>query len=293
MGLLEFFNVKDSDLALPQNEDVFEYRGNQLRIILEILLINVFAFFIIIAIWQLAAMFVIHFRGVPFPTPVETLQRLGGLFSGMPLYGRKIEEHLISSLLRWGAGYGLAVSLGLFVGMALGASMALRDICMPAVYVFQLIPGLAWLPIALLIFGLGETATIFMIFMTALPPIVINTTGGIMSVPKIYTNAAAMMGLKGGEIFLKVLMPASLISIINGFRIGFANGWRVLIAAEMIVGVSVGLGYSLIQSRWSLDFEAALACIVMICVIGLVIEKVMFTVIEKKVMDQLGLSKEL
>jgi ABC-type nitrate/sulfonate/bicarbonate transport system permease component len=292
MGCFDFFHSKETELVLPPCQEEFEYRARQSKVILKTLVINVLALIIIISLWQLAATFVIHARGVSFPTPLETFQRLGDLFSGTPLYGKTIGAHLTSSLIRWGIGYGLAVAIGLMMGMVLGASRSSHDIGMPAIYVLQLIPGLAWLPIALLIFGLGETATIFMIFMTALPPVIINTTGGIMSVPKIYTNAAEMMGLRRGEIFFKVMIPASMISITNGFRIGFANGWRVLIAAEMIVGVSVGLGYSLIQARWSLDFEAALACIVIICFIGLIIEKVIFTVIEKKVMEQLGLSKE-
>jgi ABC-type nitrate/sulfonate/bicarbonate transport system permease component len=184
-------------------------------------------------------------------------------------------EHVLMSLSRWAVAYCIAAITGLFIGMLLGAHRIMHRLFMPAVYVLQLIPGLAWIPIAILMFGIGEITTIFMIFITALPPIVISTTGGIMAVPRIYINVARMIGLRGWKIFFKVLLPASLISIINGLRIGFANGWRVLIAAEMIVGVSLGLGYCLIQARWSLDFEAALVCIIIICVIGLLVEKIL------------------
>ena len=110
------------------------------------------------------------------------------------------------------------------------------------VYIMQMIPGLAWVPIAMLIFGLGETSTVFIILVTALPPIVINTAGGMRQVPPIYTRVARMSGRDSWALFSKVLLPGAALSIINGMRVGLANGWRVLIAAEMVVGVSVDWG---------------------------------------------------
>ena len=223
---------------------------------------------------------------------MDVFLRLWELFSGRPLYDKGIREHVIMSLSRWGIAYCITVLAGLWIGIVLGTHRIMHEVCMSAVYVLQLIPGLAWIPIALLLFGIGEKTTIFMIAITALPPVIINTTGGIMGVPKIYTNVAQMIGLRNRGTFFRVLLPASLLSIINGLRIGFANGWRVLIAAEMIVGVAVGLGYCLIQARWSLDFEAALVCIVIICIIGLFIEKILFAIVEKRILDYQGLSKE-
>ncbi|MBW1829359.1 MAG: ABC transporter permease subunit, partial [Deltaproteobacteria bacterium] len=255
----------------------------------KVLFFDLLAIILILAIWQLLAVFFTRIRPIPFPTPVDVFWRLGELFSGELLYDKSIGEHVMMSLSRWAVAYCITVITGLWIGMVLGSYRLMHAICMPAIYVLQLIPGLAWIPIALLLFGIGEKTTVFMIFITALPPVIINTTGGIRSVPKIYTNVAQMIGLRKGETFFRVLLPASLLSIINGLRIGFANGWRVLIAAEMIVGVSVGLGYSLIQARWSLDFEAALVCIVIICIIGLFIEKIVFGVIEKKVLGYQGI----
>ena len=86
----------------------------------------------------------------------------------------------------------------------------------------------------------------------------------------------------------QVMIPSALISIINGLRIGLANGWRVVIAAEMVVGLGVGLGYSIIQSRWSLDFESSFVCIILICITGLFFEKVVFKAIEDKVAKHQG-----
>ena len=87
------------------------------------------------------------------------------------------------------------------------------------------------------------------------------------------------------------MVPAATLAIVAGLRIGLANSWRVLIAAEMIVGTGVGLGYAIIQSRWSLDFEASFVCIMIICLIGLVVEKVIFEVLEKRIMAQMGLGQ--
>jgi len=284
--------VQVEDSSLSHTTDEFPFRPGRAKGLLKSSMLTILSIVLILAAWHLVALIVISIRETPFPTPLEVLERLILLFSGNLLYDRTIENHVMLSLRRWGTGYVLAVVTGLLVGMLLGAYRLLRALFMPAIIVLQLIPGMAWIPIAMLLFGLGENTTIFIIFMTALSPIIINTTAGIRMVPRIYTNVGRMIGLGQGEIFFKVLMPAALISIINGLRIAFAGGWRVLIAAEMIVGVSIGLGYSLIQARWSMDFEAALVCIVIICIFGLIMEKGLFALIEQRIMARQGLSKD-
>jgi ABC-type nitrate/sulfonate/bicarbonate transport system permease component len=278
-----------SSLNFRHDSDVFEYRQQRYKSILKVIVFNVFSFVFILTVWQLIALWVTQTRGVPFPTPISTCQRLISLVLGNLLYEKTIGHHLVTSLFRWGMGYMISVVIGLSIGMTFGIYRLIHDLFMPTVYIIQLIPGLAWIPITLLLFGLGEGATIFMISMTALAPIIISTTGGIRSVPPIYTNVAKMLGLSQSQVFLHVLLPASLLSIINGLRIGFANGWRVLIAAEMVVGVSTGLGYSLMQARWSLDFEAALVCVFIICTVGLIVEKLLFARIERKILQRQGL----
>jgi ABC-type nitrate/sulfonate/bicarbonate transport system permease component len=265
----------------------FEYRENKVIIFARYTLCTFASIALVFAVWYIVAQWGIHVRGVPFPTPEQTISRLLSLIQGESLYGKTIFDHLYASLVRWCAGFGIAVFMGILMGMFLGSSEMLHRTVMPAVYIVQLIPGLAWIPIALLIFGLGNTSTVFMIAATAFAPIVINTSGGIRSAPAVYVRAARMMGAGKSTIILRVMLPAAALSIINGLRIGLANGWRVLIAAEMVVGVGLGLGYSIIQARWSLDFEAAFVSIVVICIIGLLIEKMLFAVLEKKVAEQL------
>ncbi|MCP4686650.1 MAG: ABC transporter permease subunit, partial [Desulfobacterales bacterium] len=203
-------------------------------------------------------------------------------------YEFTLYEHFFISLKRWAAAYILAAAAGVGAGACMGLSKTAKEIVMPIVYFLQLIPGLAWIPIALLLFGIGGAATIFMIFITALPPIVINVAGGVGGIPEIYFRASKMMGATRRRIFTEVMIPAALIPTINGLRIGLANGWRVLIAAEMVVGLGLGLGYSIIQSRWSLDFESSFVCIALICLTGLFFEKVLFNVIEAKIARHVG-----
>ena len=253
------------------------------------ILVNLLSFSIILLIWSVIAFLMKQLNGSIFPSPFDVFRKLMLLFQGEALYNHTIYNHLLKSLFRWGAGYLLAVILGILTGLLLSSSNILYQLVMPAIYVLQLIPGLAWIPIALLMFGIGNISTIFMIFMMGYAPILINTVGGIRGIPPVYVKAAQMMGAGKLTIYFKVLIPAAALSIIDGLRIGLANAWRVLIAAEMIVGVGIGLGYIIIQARWSLDFEAAFVSIVIIAGIGLVIEKCIFRIIEKNLSRKLGI----
>lgn len=123
------------------------------------------------------------------------------------------------------------------------------DILIPVITFLQIIPGLAWIPIALLLFGLGEGSTIFMILITSLPSIVQNSAGGVREIPQVYLRASSMMGLNRLRFFFRIILPAASMSIVNGLRIALASGWRVLIAAKMLVESSLGLGYVIIHSQ--------------------------------------------
>jgi NitT/TauT family transport system permease protein/taurine transport system permease protein len=136
-----------------------------------------------------------------------------------------------------------------------------------------LVPGLAWIPVAILLFGIGELSTVFMITVSAFAPIAINVLAGIKGVNVQLIRAAQMMGAKKNHLFFKVLVPAALPSILSGLRIGLGTGWRVLVAAEMVVGTGDGLGYAIIQARWTLDYTSSFACIAVICSLGLLFER--------------------
>jgi ABC-type nitrate/sulfonate/bicarbonate transport system permease component len=121
--------------------------------------------------------------------------------------------------------------------------------------------------------------------------ITINVSGGIRMVPEVVTRASKMMGASGIIMFFKVLLPYSSIAIINGLRLGLGSAWRVLIAAEMLIGTGIGLGSSMEILRDDLNFVGAFGCIVVIVVIGLIIDKVIFSAIEKSMRHRLGMEE--
>ena len=242
--------------------------------------------------WTLVAWTVSWSREVTFPTPLDTAAKLLGLLSGAPFLGHSIYTHVATSLGRWLSGFLVAVITGLLTGMAIGRWSSVERLLMPLIHVLQLVPGLAWIPVAILIFGIGNGATHFMITVTAFAPIVINVAGGVKRVDEMYIRAARMLGLGNRMLFLNVLLPGALPHILSGLRIGLGNSWRVLVAAEMIVGSGTGLGYAIIQSRWTLDYAGAFVCIAIICAIGLIIDRLLFIPLERRTIELWGLKRE-
>ena len=163
---------------------------------------------------------------------------------------------------------------------------------MVPVSVYQMIPGLAWLPVAILLVGLGDDAAVFIIFAVSSMVITIGVSSGIRMVPEVMVNAAKMSGASGLTVFTRVLVPQAACSIINALRLGMSSAWRVLVAAEMIVGTGVGVGYSIQLTRDLLDYVGAFACITVICLLGLLIDRVILASIERWMRHRLGLEAQ-
>lgn len=251
-------------------------------------LVNNAAILLIFAVWFGVAFLVHTLKGVEFPSPISTLKELAENLAGKDIYDYSIGQHTYTSLLRWLAAYVLAIITGIGTGFLLGLYPRVYRLVMPLIYTLQLIPGLAWIPISLLLFGLGNASTMFMIFMLGYTPIVLTTAAGIKDTPKELIQSAHLMGASQKDLFIHVLFPSSLLQIINGMRIALANSWRVLIAAEMIVGNGIGLGYIIIQSRWTLDYTSAFVSIFIIVLIGLTAEKYIFNTIERRIRHKYG-----
>lgn len=239
-------------------------------------------FLIFLMIWQAMALMIQANRHVAFPTPWEVGQTLAALVSGAPLSEAPLVRHIGDSLLRWLAGFGIAAICGTFYGLLAGWSRAFRNATLPILHVLQLIPGLAWIPVAILCFGIGEAATVSMIAITAFTPIALNVLSGVQQLDETYLRAARMMGARRKTLLLRVLLPGALPATISGLRIGLGNGWRVLVAAEMVVGTGTGLGYAIIEARWTLDYASAFSCIGIICLIGLLVERLLFKPLEER-----------
>ena len=249
-------------------------------------------FAIVLLVWQAAAEGVLFFRGVAFPTPWQTASRLAALVGGDRLLNHSIFVHIGSSLQRWLVGFSIAASLGIGYGLIAGRVPSFEKATAKIPQMLLLVPGLAWIPVAILLFGIGEPATIFMIAVSAFAPIAINVLAGIKGIDIGLIRAAEMMGAGKNALFFRVLIPAALPSFLSGLRIGLGTGWRVLVAAEMIVGTGTGLGYSIIQARWTLDYASSFACIAVICGIGLIFEQVFLKQLEKQTIERWALVAE-
>jgi len=245
---------------------------------------------LLMILWALLAHFITVYKGVDFPGPIETFSYLYAYAMGKPLFEKSLYEHLFYSVERFLLGLASSALLGTTIGLALGYSKVLREHMYPMVSILQPIPSVTWIPIAILLFGIGDFSTIFIIFMASLWAMIVNTVAGAESVPENYLRFAQMLKLGKTKVFASIVIPHSVPYLINGLRISVANSWRALIAAEMITATGTGLGYVIIQSRWNLDYTSAFACIVIIAVIGYTLEKIVFQRLEYVTLKRWGMA---
>jgi len=181
-------------------------------------------------------------------------------------------EHIGASLMRVGAGFGLAVALaiplGLWMGWVHGAFVTLN----PLFQIMRPISPIAWIPIAILWFGVGNASPIFLIFIASVFPMIVQTTVGVHTIEKRFLRAAENFGVSRTKLFMKVVFPATLPQIIVGMRIGLGVAWLVVVAAEMIA-LRSGLGYLIIDSRNAGNrYDLVIAGMIIIGLIGLMLD---------------------
>ena len=229
-------------------------------------------------------------RSLKFPNPADSFDMLFYLMDSehLLLY-YTLWDHVAASMERWLKGFAVAVIIGSTIGIFMGINDTIYRFASVPVNILQMIPGLAWFPVTILLFGFGDKSAIFIIAITVISPIAFNISAGMRRVPEVNLRVAKMCGKSKWDILLDVLIPFSIMDIIGGFRIGMANSWRMLIAAEMVVGVAVGLGYAINQTANLTNYPASFAGIIIICVVGLVIDKLIFANIEKIAREKMGL----
>ena len=184
-------------------------------------------------------------------------------------------EHIGASLLRVGVGFLLAVAfavpLGLWMGWVRGAFETLN----PIFQILRPISPIAWIPIAILWFGVGNASPIYLIFISSVFPMIVQTTAGVHSIEKRYLRAAENFGVSRYTLFSQVVIPAVLPQIIVGMRVGLGVAWLVVVAAEMIA-LRSGLGYLIIDSRNAgTRYDLVVAGMVIIGVIGFILDIIM------------------
>lgn len=210
------------------------------------------------------------------PSPLAILAGLADLVErGLPP-GYRLHDHILYSLYRVAWGFALAAALGIPLGLLMGWSRRLRTIFGPLVEMVRPIPPLAWIPIAILWFGIGLKSAAFIIFLGAFFPIVLNTTSGVLAVNPSLPEVARTLGASEGQVVRRVLLPGALPSIFVGLRIGLGIGWMTLVAAEFTgVKSGYGLGYMIMVARDIQRADQVLAGMVVIGVTGLVIDQLL------------------
>lgn len=202
-----------------------------------------------------------------FPRPVEVARGIGELAQkGLLL------KYIVASLFRVTWGFFLAVLVGVPFGLFLGWFSRAYQAFNPMIQIFRPISPIAWIPVAILWFGITDVAPIFLIFLASVFPITVSSTAAVQNMQPVYLRAAQNFGLSRGELFRRVIFPSCLPQIITGIRIALGVAWLVVVAAEMIA-VNSGLGYLIIDARNAgKRYDLVVAGMVMIGLIGLVLD---------------------
>jgi NitT/TauT family transport system permease protein len=222
---------------------------------------------VLLAIWWIA---VSATRSVIFPTPLGVVTGTFELLKDGTLW-----RHIGASLMRVGAGFLLAVCvavpLGLWMGWVNGAYRTLN----PIFQILRPISPIAWIPIAILWFGVGNASPIYLIFISSVFPMVVQTTVGVHTIEKRYLRAAENFGVSRHTLFTQVVIPAVLPQVLTGMRIGLGVAWLVVVAAEMIA-LHSGLGYMIMDSRNAGNrYDLVIAGMIIIGLIGLSLDGIM------------------
>ncbi|WP_248352391.1 ABC transporter permease [Anaeromyxobacter oryzae] len=218
-----------------------------------------------------------------FPGPVAVAGSIGQLAGD----GR-LGAATARSLSRLAQGYAMSASIGVPLGIAMARSTLVQQALRPAVLGLQALPSICWLPLAVLWFGLSETAILFVVVMGSLLAVAIATEDGVSGIDPVLLRAAGTLGIRGPRFVLGVLLPAALPGILTGLKLGWSFAWRALMAGELLF-VAGGLGQLLSQGRELLDAAQVMGVMICIVAIGVAVDQVVFRFLELRVRRRWGL----
>jgi len=204
-----------------------------------------------------------------FPSPQAVLTG----FSEEMRSGRLLKD-IIASSFRVAIGFTLAVGLGIPCGLWLGHHARARAALLPAVNFFRSLSPLAWIPFAILWFGIGDAPAIFLIFMATFFPLVLATMSAVAGIPTVYFRVAREYGMSSGEVLTAVTLPAIMPQIITTLRVTAGLAWLVVVAAEMIAGRD-GLGFAIWDARNGLRMDLLVVEMIVIGIIGMLIDRLL------------------
>ncbi|MBW4489439.1 MAG: nitrate ABC transporter permease [Trichocoleus desertorum ATA4-8-CV12] len=229
---------------------------------------------IFLVIWQLFS----WLPGATLPGPIQVVQDTWILIM-YPFYDRGGTDvglfwQLMASLKRVAVGFTASAIVGIGLGILIGVNTGIYKSLDPLFQLLRTIPPLAWLPLSLAALQKNEPAAIFVIFITSIWPILINTSVGVRQIPQDYNNVARVLQLSKQEYFTSILIPSALPYIFTGLRIGIGLSWLAIIAAEMLVG-GVGIGFFIWDSWNANKISEIILALVYIGVVGLLLDKAM------------------
>ena len=238
---------------------------------LKALIPPVLGIMLFIGLWALLAS-----KSEGLPGPLSTWLSALELFAD-PFYDNGPNDmgigwNILHSLGRVGIGFGLAALIGIPLGFAIGRFVFLAGMLSPIISLLRPVSPLAWLPIGLLVFEAAGPASIWVIFISSIWPIILNTAAGVASVPQDYLNVARVLKLSEFKVLTRILFPAVLPHLMTGIRLAIGVAWLVIVAAEMLTG-GTGLGFWVWDEWNNLNVEHILIAIIIVGLVGLALEQ--------------------
>ena len=213
------------------------------------------------------------------PTPIETVKMLVEMFERKRVGSASLTVHILSSMKRITLGFLFSCVLGIVLGLLMGWIKTFRAIFKPIFEMIRPVPGLAWIPLFILWFGIGDKTNIIMIVFGAFVPICLNTYHGLTHVDPMLVKAGKVLGANPTQMLLDVALPDSIPAIVAGMRTSLGSCWMSVVASEMIVARS-GLGYVILSAMDSMNYEMVMATMILIAV-GCAVYNYLFTVLER------------
>lgn len=242
-------------------------------------------YLLLLAIWQL----VFSAGVVPkyaWPSPGMVVSRLGELMTDGVLW-----PSVKATMARMGVGFVFSAAIGMVFGIAMGTSDLVNRALRSLFLGIQTLPSAAWVPISLLIFGLKDSGIYFVIVMSSMAAIAISAADGIAHIPPIYLRAAQTLGTPRRAMWYRVILPAALPSIVTGIKLGWTMGWHGAVSAELIKS-SIGLGFLLHMGRELNDVSQVIGLMLVTILLGLLVDRLVFGRIERRIRRQWGLVRD-
>ncbi|MET0345161.1 MAG: nitrate ABC transporter permease [Casimicrobiaceae bacterium] len=268
-------NERDAAPALMSEEarERAERRREQVRAVLLQLLPPVLGVLLFIGVWSLVSV-----TSPQLPSPTKTWASAVDVFSN-PFYRKGPNDqgigwNVLMSLQRVGIGFGLAALVGIPLGFIIGRFAFLNGMAAPIISLLRPVSPLAWLPIGLMVFKAANPAAIWVIFISSIWPMIINTAVGVQRVPQDYLNVARVLNLSEWKVVTRILFPATLPYVLTGVRLAIGVAWLVIVAAEMLTG-GVGIGFWVWDEWNNLNVEHILIAIFVVGIVGLLLEQLL------------------